>query len=168
MLGRSLTRTRLPTLKRAGVLSAFLAAFVAFFSFMAGLHLRNLFQQLGERNMVLVDEHPRRGPNPAPVVGHAEIERITQIVIGPPAPFLGAPYAPPAEHLACHVSVEFPLFFFLFLVLDRDIALAAHIVGRGHVGAVQRTGHLVVSILRVIRCGLHKAYEVLLLAMLAA
>src|SRR5258708_12188160 len=146
MFGRSLTRTWSPTLKRAGVLSAFLAAFGAFFSFMTGLHLRNLFQQLGERNVVLVDEHPRRGPNPAPVVGHAEIERITQIVIGPAAPFLGAPYTPPAEHLACHVSVEFPLFFFLFLVLDRAIALAAHIVGRGPIGPVQRAGDLVHSI----------------------
>src|SRR5882672_8615379 len=168
MFGRSLMRTRSPTLKRAGVLSAFLAAFGAFFSFMAGLHLRNLFEQLGERNVVLVDEHPRRGPNPAPVVGHAEIERITQIVIGPAAPFLGAPYAPPAEHLACHVSVEFPLFFFLFLVLDRDIALAAHIVGRVHVGAVQRAGNLVVPILRDMSSRLQRAYDVILLTKLAA
>src|SRR5258708_8689869 len=159
MFGRSLTRTRWPTLKRAGGLSAFLAAFGAFFSFMTGLHLRNLFQQLGERNVVLVDEHPRRGPNPAPVVGHAEIERITQIVIGPPAPFLGAPYAPLAEHLACHVSVEFPLFFFLFLVLDRDIALAAHIVGRVHVVAVQRAWDLVVPIFPGLPNGLARAYD---------
>src|SRR5882724_3617086 len=100
MFGRSLTRTRSPTLKRAGVLSAFLAAFGAFFSFMARLHLRNLFQQLGERNVVFVDEHPRRGPNPAPVVGHAQIERITQIVIGAAAPLLCVPYAPPAKDLA--------------------------------------------------------------------
>src|SRR5215470_4755152 len=103
MFGRSLTRTRSPTLKRAGVLSAFLAAFGVFLSFIAGLHLRNFFQQLGERNVVLIDEHPSRSPNPSPVVGHAEIERITEIVIGPPAPFLRAPDAPPAKHLACHI-----------------------------------------------------------------
>src|SRR6266481_4105933 len=168
MFGRSLTRTRSPTLKRAGVLSLFFAAFGVFLSFMAGLHLCNFFHELGERNVVLVDEHPRRRPNPAPVVGHAEIERITKIVIGPPAPFLGAPYAPPAKHLACHISVEFPLFFFLFLVLERDIALAADIVGRVHVGAVQRTGNLVVPILRDMSSGLQRAYDVILLTKLAA
>src|SRR5216684_4166176 len=168
MFGRSFTRTRSPALKRAGALSVFLGAFGVFLSFMAGLHLGNLFQQLGERNMVLVDEHPGRRPNPAPVVGHAEIERITQIVIGPPAPFLGVPYAPPAKHLACHISVEFPLFFFLFLVLDRDIALAADIVGRVHVGAVQRTWNLVVPILRDMSSRLQRAYDVILLTKLAA
>src|SRR5215470_2426894 len=168
MFGRSLTRTRSPTLKREGVLSAFLAAFGVFLSFMAGLHVCNLFQQLSERNVVLVDEHPSRSPNPSPVVGHAEIERITEIVIGPPAPFLGAPYPPPAEHLACHISVELPLFFFLFLVLDRDIALAADIVGRVHVGAVERTGNLVVPILRDMRSRLQRAYDVILLTKLAA
>src|SRR5258708_8632079 len=168
MFGRSFTRTRSPTLKRAGVLSVFWGAFGVFLSFMAGPHLRNFFQQLGERNVVLVDEHPSRGPNPAPVVGHAEIERITEIVIGPPAPFLCAPYAPPAKHLACHISVELPLFFFLFLVLDRDIALAAHIVGRVPVGAVQRNWDLVVPIFRDMRCGLQRAYDVILLTKLAA
>src|SRR6266446_7337675 len=168
MFGRSFTRTRSPALKRAGVLSVFLGAFGVFLSFMARLHLRNLFQQLGERNVVFVDEHPRRGPNPAAVVGHAEIERITQIVIGPAAPFLCVPYAPPAKHLACHISVELPLFLFLFLVLDWDIALTTDIVGWVHVGAVERTGNLVVPVLRHMSSGLQRAYDVVLLTKLGA
>ena len=43
--------------------------------FIASLHLCNLFEQLGQRNVVLVDEHPGCGPNPASVIGEAEIER---------------------------------------------------------------------------------------------
>src|SRR5579884_2872254 len=100
MLGRSFTRTRSPTLKRAGALPADLRACGALVRFIAGLHLRNLFQQLGERNVIFVYEHPRRRPNPAAVVRHAEIEGITQIVIGPAAPFLRVPYASPGKHVA--------------------------------------------------------------------
>src|SRR5215475_5108653 len=99
MFGMSLTWTRSPTLKRP---EAFVVLSCSF-SFIARFHLRNLLQQFGQRNMFLVDEHARRGPDPAAVIGHAEIERITQIVICAAAPFLGRPYTLPAEHFARHI-----------------------------------------------------------------
>src|SRR5579871_3697416 len=136
MFGRSVTRTRSPTLKREALLSVFLVVSMVLFSFIARLHLCDLFKQLGQRNMFFVDEHTSRRPNPASVVRHAEIERITEIIVGPAAPFTRVPYAPPGEHLACHVSVEFPLLFFLLLVMDGGIGLAANIVRRVHIGAV--------------------------------
>jgi hypothetical protein len=71
--------------------------------------------------MLLVDEHPRGGQKPAPIIGDAEIERITQIVIGPAAPFLGVPYALPAKHLASHISIEFPILLFFLLIIASDI-----------------------------------------------
>ncbi len=54
--------------------------------------------------------------------------RVTQIVIRPPASFLGTPCASPAQHFASHVGVELPLLFFFFLIVDGNIELPAHIV----------------------------------------
>src|SRR5271166_3020738 len=92
------TRTRSPTLKRAGT-------FPVSALFIAGPHLCNLFEQLGQRDVVLVDQHSGGGPNPASVVREAVVERLTQIVVAPATPFLGIPHAPPSEHLAGHIGV---------------------------------------------------------------
>jgi hypothetical protein len=42
---------------------------------MARFHLRDLVHQLGERDLVLVDEHPRGGQDPAAIIGDAQIDR---------------------------------------------------------------------------------------------
>src|ERR1700753_2359853 len=106
MFGMSRTWTRSPTLKRARALPFWLFAGLSFF--IARPHFRDLVEQLVERNVFLVDHHFGRGPDPAPVIGHAEIERVTEIVIGAPPPFFGIPNAAPAEHFAGHVGVELP------------------------------------------------------------
>ena len=113
--------------------------------------------------MFLVDEHLGRRPNPTPVVRHPKIERIAEIVIGPAAPLFSRPRPPPAEHLAGHISIEFPLFFFFFLVVDWDIRLTSDIVGRMHKRLEQRMRILVVPILRHMKRRLERRYDVVLL-----
>jgi hypothetical protein len=51
---------------------------------------------------------------------------------------------------------------------NRDVVLAAHIVGRVHIGAVQGTGILVVPILRYMKRRLQRTYDLILLTKLAA
>src|ERR1700722_6004895 len=158
MFGMSFTLTRSPTLKRPA--AAFL---VVSFAFMTSLHLRDLVEQFVQRDVLFGDQHPGRGPNPAPVIWHAHVERIAEIVISSPAPLFSVPEALPAEHLAGHVGIQFPLFLFLFLVADRNIGLTPNVMGRVHVGAEQGWGVFVVPGLRGVKRRLERRYDVVLL-----
>src|SRR5262245_7696198 len=113
--------------------------------------------------MIFVDEHSSRGQNPASVVWDAQVERIAQVVIGSTASFLGVPHAPPAENLARHVGIEFPLFLFLLFVHAGSVELAADIVGWVQVGLVEGVVDLVIPVLGHMKCRLYRAYEFLLL-----
>src|SRR5712671_5606141 len=127
MFGMFLTRTRSPTLKRVAAWDALGALLFA-----TRLHLRYLLQEFVQRDVLLVDEHLGRRPNPTPVVRHPKIEGIAEIVVGPAAPLFSRPRPPPTEHFAGHVSIELPLFFFFFLVVDWDIRLTSDIMRRMH------------------------------------
>src|ERR1700722_10967533 len=141
MFGMSRTWTRSPTLKRARPATFWLFAALSFF--MARPHFGDLVDQLVQRNVLFVDHHSGRGPYPTPVIGHAEIECVAEIVVRPAPSLFGIPHPAPAEHLAGHIGVELPLLFFLFLVIDRHVMLAADIVRRMHEGAIERAGILI-------------------------
>src|SRR5215467_8597304 len=113
--------------------------------------------------MIFVDEHSSRGQDPASVVWDAQVERVAQIVIGSTASFLGVPHAPPAENLARHVGIEFPLFLFLLFVHAWSIELATDIVGRVQVGPIEGVVNLIIPVLGHMKCRLYSAYEFLLL-----
>src|SRR6185437_2156061 len=163
MFGMFLTRTRSPTLKRVAAWDALGASL---FAFMTRPHLRNLLQEFVQRDVLLVDEHLGRRPNPTPVVRHPKIEGIAEIVVGPAAPLFSRPRPPPTEHFAGHVSLEFPLFFFFFLVVDRDIRLTSDIMRGMHKRLEQQMCILVVPILRHMKRRLERRYEVVLLTKL--
>src|SRR6266481_711565 len=110
--------------------------------------------------MFFVDEHLSGGPNPTRVVRHAQVERVTQIVVRPPASLLGGPRASPAQNFARHVSVEFPILLFLFFVVDWDIELTAYIVRRMHIGLVHRPWIFVVPVLGYMDRRLNRANEI--------
>src|SRR5262249_8283598 len=112
--------------------------------------------------MIFVDEHSSRGQNPASVVRDAQVERIAQIVIRSTASFLGVPHAPPAENLARHVGIEFPLFFFLLFVYAWSVELTADIVRWVQVGIVEGVVNFVVPVLGHMKRRLYRAYEFLL------
>src|SRR5487761_351288 len=104
--------------------------------------------------MVFVHQYSRRGQNPAPIVWNPKIESVAQIVIGSTSSFLGVPNASPTENLARHISVEFPLLLFLLLVHTGSVELASDIVGRVHVGLVERAVNLVIPVLGHVKRGL--------------
>src|SRR5579875_970770 len=118
--------------------------------------------------MVFIHEHSSCRQNPSPATGDAEIERIAQIIVGAPTPFLRVPYTSPAKNFARNIRVQFPLLLLLFFIDPGRVELAANIMGWMQVSLEKGAVHLIIPVLRQMKRGLDGADKFQLLAKLVS